>query len=156
MMSSVVELAPTPDVRQRLREELYALLAWRRRAVLEHAAGLGAAEDEALTLTDQEPGFDRLEHRIVALRHALDRTGPDDTVKSAAATAGLGTRVAVRWDDGAEETYTLVEPVASDPRHGWISTESPVGRGLLGRRPGERVAVDTPGGHSHLDVLAIM
>jgi transcription elongation factor GreA len=63
--------------------------------------------------------------------------------------------VTVRWDDGAEETYTIVEPVASDPRGGWISTESPVGRGLLGRRPGERVTVATPGGHSRLVVLTV-
>jgi transcription elongation factor GreA len=63
--------------------------------------------------------------------------------------------VTVRRDDGAEETYTLVEPVASDPRRGWISTESPVGRGLLGCRPGERVTIAAPGGHSRLVVLTV-
>lgn len=154
-MNSVAEVASTPEGQQQLREELYALLARRRLAVLEHAAGVVPAEDDAPSQAGREPAFDHLERRIAELRRAIDRTRPGEA-EGSTATAGLGARVAVRWEDGVEETFTIVEPVASDPRRGWISTESPIGRGLLGCRPGERVAVAAPGGDGHLVVLAVM
>ena len=154
-MSGVAEMVPTRDGRQQVREELYALLARRRLAALEHAAWPGAADDEAGAQSRAQPELDRLERRIAELRRTLDRAEQGRADDRAAGTAGLGARVTVRWDDGTEETYTLVEPVASDPRGGWISTESPVGRGLLGRRQGERVTIATPGGHSRLVVLTV-
>mgnify|MGYP001061245239 CR=1 FL=1 len=160
-MNSVAEVASTPEGQQQLREELYALLARRRLAVLEHAAGVVPAEDDAPSQAGREPAFDHLERRIAehlieqTPRSGCDRTRPGEA-EGSTATAGLGARVAVRWEDGVEETFTIVEPVASDPRRGWISTESPIGRGLLGCRPGERVAVAAPGGDGHLVVLAVM
>jgi transcription elongation GreA/GreB family factor len=57
-----------------------------------------------------------------------------------------GSTVRVRDADGEEEEYTIVKKGEADPAHGRISTESPVGRALLGRRPGDEVEVQTPGG----------
>ena len=45
-----------------------------------------------------------------------------------------------------EEEYTLVQRGEADPAQGRISTESPVGWALLGRRSGDEVEVQTPGG----------
>lgn len=58
----------------------------------------------------------------------------------------------MRRDDGAEETYRIVGPTASDPRQGWIAIDSPVGWQLLDRLAGERVTVTGPAGHSRLVV----
>ncbi len=154
-MGGVADTAPTLEGRQQLREELYALLARRRLAVLEHAAWLGSADDAVDASSHAQPEIDRLERRIAELRRILDGAGAGDSSGRAPGAAGVGARVTVRRDDGAEETSTLVEPVASDPRRGWISTESPVGQGLLGRRPGERVTIAAPGGHSRLVVLTV-
>jgi transcription elongation factor GreA len=67
----------------------------------------------------------------------------------------LGSQVTVADDSGLEERYTIVGSIEADPRHGLISDESPVGRALIGRRPGETVSVAAPGGTFDLVVVAI-
>lgn len=56
---------------------------------------------------------------------------------------------------GREMEYTLVDPVQADPSRGLISLKSPIGKGLLGRRTGDEVKIDTPSGELRLKVLAI-
>ncbi len=136
-----------------MREGLCALLARRRLIVLEHARWLGSAEAAGATSRAQRE-LEWLDQRIAELRHVLDGARRD-ALDSRAPVVGLGARVTVRWDDGAEETYRIVAPAASDPRRGWISTASPVGWSLLDRRPGERATVATPAGHDHLVVVAV-
>ncbi len=58
----------------------------------------------------------------------------------------LGSIVTIRGDDGVEETWTIVNQVEADTRDGSISTDSPVGSLLLGKRKGDEVSVKTPGG----------
>ncbi|HYU18359.1 MAG TPA: transcription elongation factor GreA [Chloroflexota bacterium] len=67
----------------------------------------------------------------------------------------LGSHVTVKDADGVEEKYKIVGSVEADPRHGLISNESPVGRALLGKRAGERVSVDAPGGSFDLTVVEV-
>ena len=66
----------------------------------------------------------------------------------------LGASVRVRDTEGEHE-YTLVERVRVGARPGSVSMGSPVGRALLGRRPGDRVEAQTPGGVRRLTVLAV-
>lgn len=61
-------------------------------------------------------------------------------------TVGLGSRVTLIDPDGEEETWTLVDPAEADSRTGSISTESPVGRVLMGKTKGDQAEVETPGG----------
>jgi transcription elongation factor GreA len=67
----------------------------------------------------------------------------------------VGVTVTVRDEAGAEEPYTIVGPAEADPREGRISNESPVGRALVGRRGGDTVTVQTPGGPRRLTILEI-
>ncbi len=66
----------------------------------------------------------------------------------------LGSRVIVDFD-GDEETYTLVGAVEASPKAGLISNESPIGRALLGKRPGQTADVVTPGGVTTVKILRI-
>lgn len=50
---------------------------------------------------------------------------------------GLGSRVKVRDADGDAE-FSIVEPGEEDIAEERISAESPLGRALLGRQPGDR------------------
>lgn len=59
---------------------------------------------------------------------------------------GLGSTVTIVSDDGEKETWRLVSPEEADTRAGAISTESPVGSALMGRKKGEKTTVETPGG----------
>ena len=64
-----------------------------------------------------------------------------------AATLGFG-RTAEVLDEatGTVHTWTVVGAPEADVTAGRLSAESPVARALLGRAPGETVAVETPRG----------
>jgi transcription elongation factor GreA len=84
------------------------------------------------------------EARISELEQMLERA--EVIEHPATDRVGLGSVVTIRGDDGVEETWTIVDHVEADTRAGSISTESPVGRILLDKRPGESISVKTPGG----------
>jgi transcription elongation factor GreA len=57
--------------------------------------------------------------------------------------------------NGMEFTYTLVAEEEADLKQGKISVESPIGKGLLGKKPKEKAKITTPGGEIEFEVLAI-
>src|SRR6476469_7267138 len=67
----------------------------------------------------------------------------------------LRSRVPVTDTSGEQEIYTIVGSAEADPRHGFISNESPVGRALLGKKIGEQVDVVAPGGSFNLKVVSL-
>ncbi len=68
----------------------------------------------------------------------------------------FGRTVRVRdLDLGEEEAFTLVGPHESDFDSGKISVDSPIGRGLLGRREGDQVEIKVPAGVIRYQILAI-
>jgi transcription elongation factor GreA len=67
----------------------------------------------------------------------------------------LGARVTVQEEDYPPETYHLVGAKEADPRNGRISNESPIGIALMGKREGEEVTAQTPGGDVRLKILKI-
>jgi transcription elongation factor GreA len=69
----------------------------------------------------------------------------------------LGSRVKLlNLDTDEEVTYELVFPEVADLENGLISIASPVGRGLMGRAPGDEVAVAIPAGVKRFEVLDLM
>ncbi len=48
--------------------------------------------------------------------------------------------------NGKERTYTIVGAQEADPASGRISNESPLGEAFLGKKLGQIIDVDTPGG----------
>ena len=60
---------------------------------------------------------------------------------------GFGsTVVATNPDSGERVSFTLMSGSSMDVADDQVSLESPIGRALAGRRPGEEVVVQTPGG----------
>jgi transcription elongation factor GreA len=57
----------------------------------------------------------------------------------------VGSVVVAIDDAGPRETYTIVPPAEAEPRSGKVSSTSPIGRVLLGRRAGESVLIPAPG-----------
>jgi len=67
---------------------------------------------------------------------------------------GLGSEVVVLDTKKDEQiTYKLVTSEETDTTKGWISTSSPIGRGLLGKEVGDTVKIQIPGGMRELEVL---
>lgn len=67
---------------------------------------------------------------------------------------GLGSTVVVMDINKDEQvTYKLVTSEESDVAKGLISTGSPIGRGLLGKRVGDEVKFPSPGGIREMEIL---
>jgi transcription elongation factor GreA len=58
-------------------------------------------------------------------------------------------------DKDEEHTYNLVTSEEADAPNGKISTSSPIGRGLLGKRVGETAKIQIPGGVREMEVLRL-
>ena len=69
---------------------------------------------------------------------------------------GLGSRVVVLDVDKDEKIrYKLVTSEEVDVAKGLISTSSPIGRGLLGKRVGDTVKIQIPGGVREMEVIEL-
>jgi transcription elongation factor GreA len=70
--------------------------------------------------------------------------------------AGLGSTVVVFDNTKNEEIeYRLVTSEESDVSTGRISTTSPIGRGLMGKKEGDTATVVTPSGKREMEVLKV-
>jgi transcription elongation factor GreA len=68
----------------------------------------------------------------------------------------LGCRVVVLEARSRQtQTLTVVSPGEADPEGDRISTDSPLGRALLGRRPGESITIHAPIGELCYHILEI-
>ncbi len=67
----------------------------------------------------------------------------------------VGSTVTVKMDDAAKRTYQLVGPAEAAPFEGRISHESPVGRALLGKKRGDKVAVNAPSGVVEMTIVSV-
>lgn len=70
--------------------------------------------------------------------------------------AGLGSTVVV-YDStrDAEIEYRLVTSEEADVAKGLISTSSPIGRGLMGKKVGDTATAVTPGGSREMEILKL-
>jgi transcription elongation factor GreA len=90
----------------------------------------------------------RIQHLTALLRDAVTIEGSSTTHVS------LGTTVTVA-DGLGEETYTIVGSPEASPAEGRISSTSPMGRALMGRRAGDTVTVAAPGGSFGLRIVSL-
>ena len=58
-------------------------------------------------------------------------------------------------DSGDELTYKLVMAEDAEISENKISTTSPIGRGLMGKREGEEVEVSTPSGKRRFEIIKL-
>jgi transcription elongation factor GreA len=69
---------------------------------------------------------------------------------------GLGSQVVVLDLKRDEElTYNLVTSEEADFANGKISTSSPIGKGLLGKRVGDTVKIQIPDGVREMEILSL-
>jgi transcription elongation factor GreA len=69
---------------------------------------------------------------------------------------GLGSHVVVLDLNKDEElSYSLVTSEEADVSRGKISTSSPIGKGLLGKRVGDTVKIQIPDGVREMEILSL-
>jgi len=98
-----------------------------------------------------------LEGRIGELSYKLtnsDIIDPDNLPKDRAVFAS---RVVLEnIDTGDEVSYQLVGPDESDIEKGRISVSSPLGMAIIGKKPGDEVTIQAPGGQRFYELVEIL
>ena len=97
-----------------------------------------------------------LEERIHQLEEMLRKAKivQEDDVKGDKVNIGL--KVTVKdIDTGDKEVFSIVGATESDPFNGKISTESSVGKALIGKKKGETVAIEVPDGIINYKIMKI-
>lgn len=98
----------------------------------------------------------KMEGEIVELEAAI-RTAvvvSDEEITNEKVNVGTTVRV-LDQDEDFEDEYRIVGPHEADPMNNAISIDSPVGAALIGKRKGDELTIEIPGGLSHLKVLSI-
>ena len=97
-----------------------------------------------------------LEQKIMELQDKLIRSEIIDESQMPKDKAYLGARVLLKdKKSGDEIEYTLVSTDEADFEQNKISTQSPVGRALLGKGPGEEVEAKVPVGILKYKIISI-
>ena len=146
----------TPEGYQKLEEELDLLKNVRRPEVAAaiHEAKMDGDVSENAGYEEAKRQQAFLEGRIITVETMLknavliEANGPSDTVV-------LGSQVTVVEDGFDPETYTIVGSAEANPGDGRISNESPLGKALIGRKEGDMVAFEAPGGQVQMKLISI-
>jgi transcription elongation factor GreA len=149
----------TPAGLARLTAELERLRTDGRREIAERLRRSIATDADARENADYQAAREEqavLEARIARLKNQLVAarvTEPD----AANGRVDLGERVRLRdLESGRRLEYEVVGSLEADPTLGRISSESPLGRALLGRRRGEVAVVEAPRGPRHVEIVDVL
>ncbi len=141
-----------------LRKELEKLKSIERpkniRAIEEARAHGDLSENAEFDAAKDRQSF--LEGRIRELEYKLsvaDIIDPDNQPKDRAVFGC--TVVLENIDSGDEVTYQLVGPEESNIKEGRISIDSPLGKGIIGKRLGDEISINAPAGKRQYELVDI-
>jgi len=96
------------------------------------------------------------EGRIAELEDKLSRAEVIDVTKLSGNTIKFGATVTLVDEDTEEEkVYQIVGESEADVKSGRVSVTSPTARALIGKKVGDSVEVNTPGGGKSYEVLKV-
>jgi len=152
------EVVLTPEGYKKLLDELDYLIKKRRREIAERikeSIEFGElAENPEYNDAKNEQAF--VEGRIAQINELLAKAKVIRRRGAKTDRVVLGSRVTLRdLETGEEEDYLLVGSVEADPSNHRISNESPVGKAIIGKKPGEIVRVEVPTGYLEYEVVKI-
>ena len=149
---------PLSKIKQKLREEIDTLehelnLELPKELMKARAHG-DLSENAEYKYAKERQGF--VSARLGQLKKRLGDIGMLNLSNIPHDRAGYGSRV---WlldiKKSAEVEYKLVTSEEADAEKGLISTTSPIGKALLGKRPGDEVSVQTPAGIKEFEIVRV-
>jgi transcription elongation factor GreA len=150
---------PMPEqVKRRLEEEIKLLeheLTTELPAEIKKAVALGdLSENAEYHMAKQRQVF--VNARLGQLKKRMGELAMVNLVNIPTDKVGFGSTVTV-FDSGKDEEikYQLVTSEESDVTKGLISTTSPIGRALLGKKVGDTATVITPNGKRDMEILKL-
>ena len=142
-----------------LKEELQNLKKNERpqniRAIEEARAHGDLSENAEYAAAKDRQGF--IEGRINELEFKLANIDIIDTEKLPKDRAVFGCKVVLEnIETGEDVSYQLVGPDESNIENGRISVSSPLGKALIGRKPGDELTLEVPGGKRMYELIKIL
>ena len=96
------------------------------------------------------------EGRVAELEDKLSRAEVIDVTKLSGSTIKFGATVRLIDEDTEEEkVYKIVGDSEADVKMGKVSISSPIARALIGKKTGESVEVNTPGGGKSYEIVEV-
>jgi transcription elongation factor GreA len=144
--------------KEKLAQELEYLKSVKRKEVVERikiARSFGdLSENSEYDSAKEEQAF--VEGRITTIENMIRNAKIIEEGEISSDSVSLGRSVTfIELPDGEEETYTIVGSAEADPFEGKISNDSPIAKSLLGRKVGDQVSVQTPGGEMNVRIVSI-
>ncbi|CRK84235.1 transcription elongation factor GreA [Neobacillus massiliamazoniensis] len=144
--------------KEKLEQELDYLKTVKRKEVVERikiARSFGdLSENSEYDSAKEEQAF--VEGRITTLENMIRNAKIIEEGEMASDSVSLGRSVTfIELPDGDEETYTIVGSAEADPFEGKISNDSPIAKSLIGKKVGDQVSVQTPGGEMSVRIVSI-
>ena len=141
----------TPEGLDKLKDEIEHLSTVRRREVadrIKEAREFGDISENS-EYDDAKNEQAMLEARIASLEEKLRSASVINAAELDSNVVRVGSLVSVK-DEGSGKSlkYTIVGSTEANPSETRLSNESPVGKGLLGRKKGDTVKVQLPNGKS--------
>jgi transcription elongation factor GreA len=152
------EIVLTPEGYRRLKDEIDYLSTKKRDEVAERIRESRQFGDitENSEYDDAKNEQAMLEQRIAVLEEKLRSAKVIESQNVKTESVSIGTRVTLQdMQRGDMLQYHIVGSAEADPTDHRLSNESPVGRAIMGRRPGDVVSVVVPKGTSKLKIIAI-
>jgi len=147
----------TPDGAKKLRAELDQLWTVERPRVTQEVADAAAQGDrsENAEYIYGKRRLREIDRRVRFLSKRLDEVVVVSEPPTDPERVFFGAWVTVEDEDGDEHTYRIVGADESDMTNGWISIDSPVARGLLGKRINDEVLVRVPKGDVTYTIVGV-
>ncbi len=96
-----------------------------------------------------------MEMKIVQLETMLGKARVMNTVGDGSKVLMLSTVELMNLNTKKKIVYQLVSEKEADLKAGRISVTSPIGKGLLGKAPGDIVEIDVPAGKLRFEIIKI-
>ena len=147
----------TLEGKKKLEEELEDLKTNKRAEVIKRikiARSFGdLSENSEYESAKDEQSF--VEGRIKEIDNMLNHAEIIDNEDVDVDEVSVGKSVTFQEEDDDPETYQIVGAAEADPLNGKISNESPIAKGLVGHKKGEKVTVTTPGGEMTVTIIDV-
>jgi transcription elongation factor GreA len=146
------------ELKKRLQDEMMALEYELRnelpKEILKARAHGDLSENAEYHAAKERQSF--VNARLGQIQARLRELFMVDVTKIPRDRVGLGSQVVVLdIDKHTEQTYNLVTSEEADVAKGKISTSSPIGKGLLGKKVGDTVKFQIPGGLREMEILRL-
>jgi transcription elongation factor GreA len=140
----------TEELRQRQQVERQRII----QAIAEARAHGDLSENAEYHSAKEQQSLN--EGRIAELEDKVSRAEVIDISKLSGSTIKFGATVKLIDDDTEEEkVYQIVGDSEADVKGGKVSISSPIARALIGKKTGDSIEVNTPGGGKSYEILEV-